>query len=77
MTNCELLPGCLFFNNKLKNMPKLVETMKRLYCLWNYMQCARYRVSSTLSIKEVPEDLFPCDTIKAKIIIAQNYHLSY
>jgi hypothetical protein len=77
MSGCELLTSCIFFNDKIKNMPKVAETMKRLYCLWNYKQCARYRVASTLSKKEVPEDLFPGDTIKANIIIAHHYHLPY
>ena len=77
MSDCELLVGCTFFNDKIKNMPRVGETMKKLYCLWNYKQCARYRVASTLSQKEVPGDLFPGDTIKAKIIIAQHYHLPY
>jgi hypothetical protein len=48
--------------------------MKRLYCYWNFKQCARYRVASALSKKEVPTDLFPSDTIKAKIILAQHGH---
>ena len=77
MSECNFLNGCMFFNDKIKNMPKVVETMKKLYCLWHYKQCARYRVTSTLSKKEVPEDLFPSDTIRAKIIIAHHYHLPY
>ena len=77
MTSCELLAGCKFFNDKMKNIPKAVEAMKRLYCLWNYKQCARFRVASNLSKNKVPVDLFPSDTIRAKIIIAQHYHLPY
>ena len=77
MTGCELLSGCLFFNDKMKNMSRVAETMKKLYCLWNFKQCARYRVASVISKKKVPEDLFPSDTIRAKIIIAQHYHLPY
>ncbi len=77
MTDCELLAGCLFFNDKMKNMPWVGETMKRLYCRWDFKQCARYRVASALSKKEIPADLFPSDTIRAKIILAQHYHFPY
>jgi len=77
MTDCDLLVDCIFFHGKMKNMPRVSETMKKLYCLWNYKQCARFRVASALSKKEVPDDLFPSDTIRAKIILAQHYHLPY
>jgi hypothetical protein len=77
MADCKFLPECMFFNDKLKKMPRLVKTMKKLYCLWNYKQCARYKIASTLSPKEIPENLLPSDTIKAKIIIAQNYRSAY
>jgi hypothetical protein len=75
--NCELLAGCIFFKNNMNNMTKVIETMKKMYCLWNYKQCARYRVASALSRNEDPKDLFPGDTIRAKIFIAQHYHLPY
>jgi hypothetical protein len=56
-------------------MPRLAQTMKRLYCLWNFKQCAIYKVSSVLPKAAIPEDLFPADTTRAKIILAQNYHI--
>lgn len=77
MNSCELLDGCIFFNDNIKSMPKVVDTMKRLYCLWNYKQCARFRVASALSQKEVPADLFPGDITRAKIILAQHNYWPY
>jgi hypothetical protein len=56
-------------------MPEVIETMKRLYCLWNFKQCARYKVATALSPDQIPDDLYPGDTVRAKIILAQSYSL--
>ena len=71
MERCELLERCLFFNDLMKDMPTVTDMMKRLYCLWHYEQCARYRVASALGKKRVPADLFPNDTTRAKILLAE------
>ena len=72
MGNCELLTKCPFFNDQLKNMPTASDTMKNIYCRWNFKKCARYRVASVLSSKEVPADLFPGDSIRAGEILIQH-----
>jgi hypothetical protein len=69
MEKCELLDGCLFFKDQMKNMPTVKDMMKRLYCLWHFEQCARYRVATVLGRKKIPTDLFPNDTTRAKIIL--------
>ena len=72
MKKCELLDGCLFFDNQMKDMPTVTDMMKRMYCLWHYEQCARYRVATVLGKKKTPDDLFPYDTIRAKVLLKQD-----
>ena len=72
MGNCELIEKCLFFNDQLKKMPNASDMMKNIYCRWNYKKCARYRVASALSSKEVPSDLFPSDSFRASQILIQH-----
>lgn len=69
MERCELLDGCLFFNYHMKNMPTASEMMKKMYCLWHYEQCARYKVASVLGRKKIPADLFPYETLRAKTLL--------
>ncbi len=71
MANCEFLTKCPFFNNKLKNMPTAADTMKNIYCRWNFIKCARYKVAIVLGSEEVPSNLFPRDTVRAEKILAQ------
>lgn len=54
---CEKLAGCPFFHDKLPNMPTMVESLKRMYCLGDNSKCARHLVSG--AGKPVPTDLFP------------------
>ncbi len=68
MTECECLPKCLFFNDKMADMPATAEKMKHRYCLGDKMICARYMVKS--SGKTVPIDLYPNMVDKAKVLIA-------
>jgi len=72
MADCELLEKCLFFHDKLKNMPSAADSMKRLYCRWNFAKCARYKVAIALGRREVPLDLFPGDTRRAENILVQH-----
>ena len=69
MERCEMLDGCLFFNDQMKDMPTVTDMMKRMYCLWHYEQCARHRIATSLGRQKVPSDLFPNDTTKAKILL--------
>ncbi|MFC1837351.1 hypothetical protein ACFLYW_01555 [Thermodesulfobacteriota bacterium] len=72
MADCELLEKCLFFNDKLKNMPEASDMMKKIYCRWNFAKCARYKVAITLGRKDVPLDLFPGDSRRAENILIQH-----
>jgi hypothetical protein len=71
MSNCELLEKCLFFNDKLKNMPSASESLKSMYCKWNHSKCARFLVAKNLGVSSVPEDLFPGDSGRAESILIQ------
>ncbi|NUM48038.1 MAG: hypothetical protein HUU38_25310 [Anaerolineales bacterium] len=68
MAECECLKTCLFFNDKMADIPTTAKMMKTRYCLGDKHACARYMVKS--SGKPVPSDLFPNMTEKAKAIIA-------
>lgn len=72
MAHCELIEICPFFLAKLKNMPTAADSLKKIYCRWNYAKCARYKVAITLGREKVPEDLFPGDTRKAQDILIQH-----
>ena len=65
MTDCELIAGCIFFNDKMSEFPVTAERMKRDYCKGDNSSCARYRVFKALGRQNVPKDLFPNDTDRA------------
>jgi hypothetical protein len=70
MADCELLEGCVFFNDKMANMPATAELYKDQYCRENNLECARYVVFKALGREKVPLDLFPNMKEKAQEIIA-------
>ena len=70
MKDCELLPNCLYFNDKLKNMPTATEMVKSMYCRWHYEECARYKVALALGPENVPPDLFPPDIERAEVMLS-------
>ena len=71
MTNCEFLEKCLFFNDKLENMPTASDMMKSMYCRWNYAKCARYIIAINLGKSAVPHDMFPADQRQANEMLLQ------
>ena len=71
LADCELLKICPFFNDQLKNMPVASDTMKKIYCRWNFTKCARYKIAIVLGRKKVPSDLFPADSRRADEILIQ------
>ncbi|MBN1161991.1 MAG: hypothetical protein JXA17_08595 [Dehalococcoidales bacterium] len=70
MAECELLKGCIFFNDKMKVSDALGEMYKRRFCLKDNSQCARYMVYKALGREKVPIDLFPNMFERAKKVIA-------
>ena len=70
MANCECLAGCLFFNDKMANMPVTAQITKERYCLQDNSHCARYMVFKTLGRERVPADLFPNEVYLAERLVA-------
>jgi len=71
MADCECLPGCVFFNDKMADTPETAKYMKRRYCTGNNSDCARYMVFSKLGKSHVTADLFPNNVERAKEILAK------
>ena len=59
MSKCELVSACIFFNDKMANMPGMSQIYKQRYCLETKEECARYSVFRALGRGNVPKDLFP------------------
>lgn len=70
MGNCEMLEKCIFFNDKMANMPSTAEVIKLRYCKDDSEGCARFMVCKALGREKVPEELFPNQVDRAKKIIA-------
>ena len=70
MTDCELLEGCAFFNDKMADMPATAELYKDKYCREDNLECARFMVFKALGRENVPLDLFPNMKEKSQEIIA-------
>lgn len=69
MADCELIQGCIFFNDKMLNMPATAELLKKKYCKDAYGTCARFMVFKAMGRPSVPQDLFPQQADKAEEII--------
>ncbi len=70
MADCELIAGCVFFNDKMASMPAMAEMLKNRYCKGNNEDCARYMVFKKLGKPGVPTDLFPNAEDRAKAILS-------
>jgi hypothetical protein len=69
MNECGSLPTCVFFNEKMINMPANAEIMKDNYCRSKYEDCARYIVMKAIGKEKVPPDLFPSDRARAEQLV--------
>jgi hypothetical protein len=70
MADCDRLPTCVFFNDRMENMPTVAALLKRQYCHGDFEACARFRVAAKLGSTYVPASLFPQDTASADRIVA-------
>ncbi len=57
MADCERFKGCMFFSDKLPEIPRTAEALEETYCHGSKIECARYMVA--LKGVEVPANLFP------------------
>lgn len=69
MADCELLAGCIFFNDKMAKKPSTAELFKIRYCRGDCTKCARYMVFKALGRPKVPPDLYPNAVDRAEEII--------
>ncbi len=59
MIACELCASCLFFNDKIPDMPDVAGYLKDTYCRKNFEKCARYQIYREFGREHVPSGLFP------------------
>ncbi len=69
MNECECLPKCPFFHDKMDNMPAMADIFKRRYCLGDNLSCARHRVFEARGRERVPSDMFPNDGEYAETVL--------
>ena len=46
MTECDRLSTCIFFNDRMENMPTVAALLKMQYCQGDFQACARFRVEA-------------------------------
>jgi hypothetical protein len=71
VAQCECVPRCPFFNEKMAARPATADLMKKKFCLGDKQLCARYRVRSAIGPNAVPADLYPNQSDKADAVIAE------
>ncbi|QLA15534.1 hypothetical protein [Desulfolutivibrio sulfoxidireducens] len=69
MPDCEMLSKCIFFNDRMANMPAMAEMMKKKYCRGDNAKCARYLVCTRLGREKVPADLSPAQIDRAEAML--------
>jgi hypothetical protein len=70
MADCECLPGCIFFNDKMADMPVTADRIKSHYCKGDNRECARHMVVVVKGKAGVPMDLYPQNIDRAKAILS-------
>ena len=71
MADCELLEGCLFFNDKMPMDSGTGLLYKKKYCQGDNSNCARMMVAKILGRERVPTNLYPNMFEKANEMIAK------
>jgi len=69
VAECELTQNCIFFNDKMADMPSTAEIFKTIYCREDSSKCARMMIVRSLGRERVPADLFPNQADKAEGMI--------
>jgi hypothetical protein len=68
---CELSETCIFFNDKMADMPAVAEYLKEKYCRGRYDVCARFQIYREFGRENVPAGLFPNEEVMVPGIVAQ------
>ena len=59
MAICDLSDTCIFFNDKMPDMPAVAGFLKEKYCHGKFDSCARFRIYREFGREHVPSSLFP------------------
>ena len=70
MVDCECLPRCPFFNDKMADKPATAELMKKQFCHDKFEDCARYIVFKKFGRESVPINLYPNQKQQAQELIS-------
>lgn len=70
MNDCEMTGGCIFFNDRMANMPAMTDIYKQRYCKGSPATCARFVLAKTLGRENVPANLYPNDMERAQSLMA-------
>jgi len=71
MSECECLPKCPFFHDRMESKPATAQLMKTAYCLGDSSGCARHMIFSAVGGSFVPSDLYPSQVERVEKVIAQ------
>lgn len=71
MADCDMLKGCVFFNDKMPETKGVGALYKQRFCLDDSSKCARYIVAKTLGRDKVPSNLYPNMLEKAEQLIGR------
>lgn len=69
MAECECLPKCPFFNDRMADKPATASLIKKQYCLGDNTDCARHQVKVAAGTDAVPADLYPVQVDRVKGIL--------
>jgi len=69
MADCECLPKCPFFHDRMESKPATAQIMKNQYCTGDNSGCARHMLFTAIGGANVPSDLFPSQTARVPEII--------
>lgn len=70
MADCECLPKCPFFHDRMADKPATAQIMKKRYCLGDSSGCARHQVFKAAGSQYVPANLFPSQVERVPGILA-------
>lgn len=72
MADCECLPKCPFFHDRMDDVPAIAEMIKQRLCKGDNSRCARHMVFERLGSAAVPTDLYPSEIDRARQLLARH-----
>lgn len=71
MSECGFVSRCTFFEDRMSKMPGMAEMLRTRYCVGDFTECARHRLTEEFGLEAVPSDLFPNQNEVAEQILQQ------